>query len=291
VSAALPAFIDPLVDRLIDLAFEEDLGASGDITTKSTVPRHTQGRAVVRAKEPLVLAGVDVFCRVFARLDPNVRLEVRKHDGDRLVAGDEVIIATGPAWSLLVGERPALNFMMRLSGIATLTAQMNDALKSTSCRVIDTRKTTPGWRSLEKAAVRAGGGKNHRVGLFDGILVKDNHLEAAGGVKAAIDGARAGAHHLVKIEVECATIAQVHECLLHGADGVLLDNMDNTTMAEAVRIIRAHPVHGRMIIEASGNMSLERLPGVAATGVDVISMGALTHQARSVDLSMKLKLV
>ena len=286
----LPAFSDPLVDRLIDLAFEEDLGAGGDITTRTTVPRETMGTATVRAKETLTLAGVDVFCRVFSRLDPGVQLDVKRHDGDLLHKGDEVIVARGPAWSLLVGERPALNFMMRLSGIATLTRQMVGAVKGTGANVVDTRKTTPGWRSLEKAAVRAGGGRNHRVGLFDGILIKDNHLEAAGGVKNAVMGARAGGHHLVKIEVECSTLEQVTECLAVGVDGVLLDNMDNATMAEAVRRIRAHVDGRHVFIEASGNMSLERLPGVAKTGVDLISMGALTHQARSVDLSMKLKL-
>jgi hypothetical protein len=146
-----PAFIDPLVDRLIDLAFEEDLGAGGDITTRTTVPQTTRGKATVRAKEPLVLAGVDVFCRVFARLDPAVSLTVLKYDGQLLNKGDEVIIAEGPAWSLLIGERPALNFMMRLSGIATLTRQMVDAVAGTSANVVDTRKTTPGWRSLEKS--------------------------------------------------------------------------------------------------------------------------------------------
>lgn len=286
-----PAFIDPLVDRLIDLAFEEDLGAGGDITTRTTVPLTTQAVATVRAKERLTLAGVDVFCRVFARLDPQVQLEVKRADGDLLERGDDVIVARGPAWSLLVGERPALNFMMRLSGIATLTRQMVDAVKGTGAHVVDTRKTTPGWRSLEKAAVRAGGGRNHRIGLFDGILIKDNHLEAAGGVNNAVAGARAGGHHLVKIEVECATLAQVEECLAVGVDGVLLDNMDNDTMGEAVRRIRAHVDGRHVFIEASGNMSLERLPGVAHTGVDLISMGALTHQARSVDLSMKLKLL
>lgn len=288
--ATRPAWTDPLIDRLIDLAFEEDLGAGGDITTRTTVPPSTRGVATVRAKESLVLAGVDVFCRVFERLDPRVELEVLRSDGDHLVKGDNVIIARGLASSLLIGERPALNFMMRLSGIATLTATMMKAVAGTSASVVDTRKTTPGWRSLEKAAVRAGGGKNHRVGLFDGILIKDNHLEAAGGVRAAVAGARACGHHLVKVEVECATLAQVDECLAVGVDGVLLDNMDNATMTEAVQRIRAHS--GRqVVIEASGNMTLERLPGVAATGVDLISMGALTHQAQSVDLSMKLKLL
>jgi nicotinate-nucleotide pyrophosphorylase (carboxylating) len=289
-AVTVPAFVDPLVDRLIDLAFEEDLGAGGDVTTRATVPRETMATATVRAKEPLVLAGVDVFCRVFSRLDPGVVLDVRQSDGERLGPGDVVAVARGPAWSLLVGERPALNFLMRLSGVATLTRQMVDAVGSTSTSIVDTRKTTPGWRSLEKAAVRAGGGRNHRAGLCDGILIKDNHLEAAGGVTNAVAGARAHGHHLVKIEVECATLAQVDECLVVGVDGILLDNMDNETMREAVSRIRSHEGGRHIFIEASGNMSLERLAGVAATGVDLISMGALTHQARSVDLSMKLKL-
>jgi nicotinate-nucleotide pyrophosphorylase (carboxylating) len=286
---------DPHLDRLIDLAFEEDLAGAGDVTTRATVPPGTRGVATVRAKERLVLAGVDVFVRVFARLDPSVQLELHHKDGDVVDRGTAVITATGSAHSLLVGERPALNFLMRLSGIATLTAQMVAAVDKTATRVVDTRKTTPGWRQIEKAAVRAGGGGNHRTGLFDGVLIKDNHIEAAGGIRAAVERARAGAHHLLKIEVECATLTQVDECLALGVEGLMLDNMDEPTMAEAVRRVRSHPsqlVTGalRIMIEASGNMTLERLPKVAATGVDLISMGALTHQARSVDLSMKLKL-
>jgi nicotinate-nucleotide pyrophosphorylase (carboxylating) len=288
--------IDPLLDRLIDLAFEEDLAGAGDITTRSTVRPGTRAVATMRAKEPLVLAGVDVFARVFARLDPTVQLEILHRDGATLAKGTPVIRASGDAHSLLIGERPALNFVMRLSGIATLTARMVDAVRGTSARIVDTRKTTPGWRHLEKAAVRAGGGHNHRAGLFDGILIKDNHLEAAGGVAAAVAGARTHGHHLLKIEVECATLAQVDECLAIGVDGLLLDNMDEPTMAEAVRRVRAHPSQQapgalRILLEASGNMTLERLPKVAATGVDIISMGALTHQARSMDLSMKLQLL
>lgn len=288
--------IDPLLDRLIDLAFEEDLAGAGDVTTRATIAPGTRAVATVRAKERLVLAGVDVFTRVFARLDPSVQLEVLHADGAVLDKGTHVIRASGDAHSLLVGERPALNFLMRLSGIATLTAQMVAAVQGTGARVVDTRKTTPGWRHIEKAAVRAGGGHNHRAGLFDGVLIKDNHLEAAGGVKAAVLRARAHAHHLLRIEVECATLAQVDECLALGVDGMLLDNMDEPTMAEAVRRVRAHPSQQaagalRVLLEASGNMTLERLPKVAATGVDIISMGALTHQARSVDLSMKLQLL
>ncbi len=283
--------IDPLLDRLIDLAFEEDLAANGDVTTRATVAATTRAIGTVRAKEALTLAGVDVFCRVFERLDPGVQLIVLHRDGETVAKGTEVITATGLASSLLIGERPGLNFLMRLSGIASLTRQMVAAVAGTSARVVDTRKTTPGWRSIEKAAVRAGGGHNHRTGLFDGVLIKDNHLEAAGGVKNAVAGARAHAHHLLKIEVEASTLAQVDECLAVGVDGILLDNMDNALLAESVRRVRAHPDGKRIFLEASGNMTLERLPSVAATGVDLISMGALTHQARSMDLSMKLKLV
>jgi nicotinate-nucleotide pyrophosphorylase (carboxylating) len=287
--------IDPHLDRLIDLAFEEDLGANGDVTTRSTVGRTARAVGTVRAKQELTLAGVDVFARVFERLDPTVQFDIRHRDGEPVPKGAEVLIVEGLAHSLLIGERPALNFLMRLSGIATLTRAMTAAVEGTPCRVVDTRKTTPGWRGIEKAAVRAGGGHNHRTGLFDGVLIKDNHLEAAGGVKNAVTSARANAHHLLKIEVECGSLAQVDECLAVGVDGLLLDNMDNATLAEAVKRVRSHPSQqaggARIFLEASGNMTLERLPSVAATGVDLISMGALTHQAQSVDLSMKLKLL
>jgi nicotinate-nucleotide pyrophosphorylase (carboxylating) len=283
---------DPLLDRLIDLALEEDLGSSGDVTTQSTVADTTMATAIVRAKEDLVLAGVQVFRRVFARVDPSVVIELLHQDGERLVKGTEAIRVRGRAHSLLIGERPGLNFLMRLSGIATLTHDMTQTLPGTTTKLVDTRKTTPGWRSIEKAAVRAGGGHNHRAGLHDGVLIKDNHIEAAGGIRAAVERARAQVHHLLKIEVECGVHAQVLEALSLGVDGIMLDNMSNEHMSAAVQAIRNHEKagHGRVFVEASGNMSKERLAGVAACGVDLISMGALTHQARSVDLSMKLKL-
>ena len=280
------------LDRLIALAFDEDLGAAGDVTTQATVLASTRGEALVRAKEPLVLFGVDVFRRVFTLLDPSVTIHVDVADGAAVAKGTVVIRASGAARSLLVGERPALNFLMRLSGIATQARAIQNVLAGTSTKVIDTRKTTPGWRAIEKAAVRAGGASSHRMGLFDGVLIKDNHIEAAGGITAAVERARAHAHHLLKIEVEAGSLAQVDECLAVGVDAILLDNMDNATLKSAVDRVRAHPAGGkRVILEASGNMTIERLPQVAATGVDLISMGALTHQARSVDLSMKLKLV
>ena len=285
--------MDPLLDRLIDLALEEDLGAAGDVTSLATVPAAARAEALVRAKEPLVLAGVAVFRRVFERVDPSTRVELIAEDGAQVAPGATVIRVTGGARSLLLGERPALNFLMRLSGIATLAAQMAAAVQGSGARVIDTRKTTPGWRALEKAAVRAGGCAGHRMGLSDGVLIKDNHLEAAGGVARAVAGARAHAHHLMKIEVEVANLEQLDECLALGVEAVLLDNMDDALLAAAVQKIRAHELRTqrKVIVEASGNMTLERLPRVAATGVDLISMGALTHQARSVDLSMKLKLL
>ncbi len=281
------------LDRLIDLAFDEDLGPSGDVTTLACVRPDAQAEAFVRAKETLVLFGVDVFRRVFARLDPEVVIEAHQRDGDEVDSGTVVITARGRARSLLVGERPALNFLMRLSGIATQARAVSKVLQGTATRVVDTRKTTPGWRALEKAAVQAGGAGSHRMGLFDGVLIKDNHIEAAGGIAAAASRARAHVHHLLKIEIEAGSLAQVDECLAAGADAVLLDNMDDALLAQSVARIRAHEksTGRRVIVEASGNMTVERLPRVAAAGVDLVSMGALTHQAKSVDLSMKLKLL
>ncbi len=281
------------LDRLIDLAFDEDLAASGDITTLACVPANARAVGRVKAKQDLVLSGVEVFARVFERLDPTVAVDVLCTDGAHITNGSLVITATGRAHSLLVGERPALNFLMRLSGIATQARALSSMLNGTGTRVIDTRKTTPGWRALEKAAVRHGGGHGHRMGLFDGILIKDNHIEAAGGIEAAVLRARDYAHHLVKIEVEAGSLAQVDTCLALDVQAILLDNMDDTTLAEAVKRTRAYQQRtGRTVtLEASGNMTAERLARVAATGVDLISMGALTHQATSVDLSMKIQLL
>ena len=285
--------MDAHLDRLIDLAFDEDLGPSGDITTQATVLPEMRGEASVKAKEKLVLCGVGVFVRVFERLDPTVELELLAKDGDEIESGTFVIKARGRAHSLLIGERPALNFLMRLSGIATQSRAFSRALAGTSTRVVDTRKTTPGWRAIEKHAVKVGGGGNHRMGLFDGVLIKDNHIEAAGGIRAAVERARKHGHHLVKVEVEAGSLQQVDECLAVDADAILLDNMDDALLTASVQKIRAHEKStGRKVtVEASGNMTLARLPSVGRTGVDIVSMGALTHQARSVDLSMKLKLV
>lgn len=282
----------PHLDRLIELALEEDV-AGGDITTCATVDAHIQAEASVVAKEDLVVAGLVPFQRVFERLDPTLEIRAELRDGDRAKAGDTVMRLSGNARNLLVGERPALNFLMRLSGIATLTRRMSLTLAEfPNTRLIDTRKTTPGWRTLEKEAVLAGGGRNHRAGLFDGILIKDNHIAAAGGIRAAVEKARAHAHHLLKVEVETTNLEEVAQALEAGAEVLMLDNMDDTLLAEAVEQVRAHEAKTRqkVVLEASGNMHLERLPKIGALGIDLVSVGALTHGARSVDLSMKLRL-
>ena len=282
----------PFLDRLIDLALEEDL-AGGDVTTLATVDPGTRATAEVVAKEPMVVSGLVPFVRVFARIDPTIEIEPLVNEGAEVESGDVVVRLSGDARSLLVGERPALNFLMRLSGVATLTHAMANALREhPHTRLVDTRKTTPGWRQLEKAAVRAGGGANHRAGLFDGVLIKDNHIAAAGGIQQAVARAQKAAHHLLKIEVETTTLDEVQQALEAGADVLLFDNMDNALLAKAVAKVRDHEkTTGRkVVLEASGNMTIDRLPKVAALGIDLVSVGALTHGARSVDLSMRLKL-
>ncbi len=269
-------------ERLVDLALEEDL-LLGDATSEATIDATTTGAARFLAKEGLVLAGTAVAVRVFERLGAACRFEVE--DGARLEAGAWFGRAEGPIRALLAAERTALNFLQRLSGVATATRRCVEALEAGGgrTRLLDTRKTTPGWRLLEKAAVRAGGGTNHRVSLGDGILIKDNHVAACGGVAEAVRRAKARAGLMLRIEVEVVDLPGLEAALAAGADIVLLDNMDDAAMAEAVR--RAA---GRVKLEASGNMTLDRLPRVAATGVDFVSMGAITHSARSVDISLEL---
>jgi nicotinate-nucleotide pyrophosphorylase (carboxylating) len=270
------------VERLIELAIEEDL-LLGDVTSEATIDAAAAGEGRFLAKEDLVLAGTAVACRVFERLGADCRFD--RPDGARAARGDLVGTARGPVRALLGAERTALNFLQRLSGVATATRRCVDALAQGGgrTRLLDTRKTTPGWRMLEKAAVRAGGGKNHRTSLGDGILVKDNHVAACGGVAEAVRRARASAGTLLRVEVEVVDLPGLDAAVAAGADVVLLDNMDDGAIAEAVR--RAA---GRVLLEASGNMTLERLPRVAATGVDFVSMGAITHSARAVDLSFEL---
>jgi nicotinate-nucleotide pyrophosphorylase (carboxylating) len=277
----MPA-LPPAVERLVDLALEEDL-ALGDATSEATIDAAARGEGRFLAKEDLVIAGTAVAARVFERLGAECRFDLL--DGARAAKGTFVGKAEGPMRALLAAERTALNFLQRLSGIATATRRCVEALAAggAKTRLLDTRKTTPGWRRLEKEAVRAGGGQNHRFALGDGILVKDNHVAACGGVGEAVRRARSRARATLKIEVEVVDLAGLEEAIAAGADIVLLDNMDDAAMAEAV--LRAA---GRVKLEASGNMTLERLPRVAATGVDFVSMGAITHGARAVDVSFEV---
>lgn len=280
----------PHLDRLIDLALDEDLIA-GDVTSETTIPAGTTATAYVVAKAPLVVAGLDAFTRVFTRLESGVVIDVLVQDGDAVTPGTKVLRLSGDARAMLMGERVALNFLGRLSGIATGARVMAEAVAGTNTQVVDTRKTTPGLRMLEKAAVRAGGAHSHRTALFDGVLIKENHIMAAGGIAEAVQRARAGVHHLLRIEVETTTLDEVDQALAAGADGVMFDNMDNAMIADALKRVDAVRATGRPVFtEASGNMTLERLPGVAALGVDIISMGALTHSAVVADLSMRITL-
>jgi nicotinate-nucleotide pyrophosphorylase (carboxylating) len=269
-------------ERLVDLALEEDL-LLGDATSDATIDPASRGEGRFLVKEDLVLAGTAVAVRVFERLGAECRFE--REDGARAARGDVVGTATGPVRALLAAERTALNFLQHLSGVATATRRCVEALAAGGARtrLLDTRKTTPGWRMLEKAAVRAGGGKNHRFALGDGILIKDNHVAACGGVAEAVRRARARSGAMLKIEVEVVDLDGLDAAIAAGAELVLLDNMDDATMAEA-----AQRASGRVLLEASGNMTLERLPRLAAAGVDFVSMGAITHSARAVDISFEL---
>lgn len=272
------------IDRFLLDALAEDIG-TGDITTLSVVEPDRTATGVYRAKESGILCGIDICARIFALLDPSVEMTKYFKDGDRIEKGDIIAKVSGRAVSLLSGERTGLNIMQRLSGIATRTAQAVAAVAGTGAQIADTRKTTPGLRVLEKYAVRVGGGSNHRFNLADGILIKDNHIVAAGSISEAVAKARKNAPHTLKIEVEVETLAQLREALEAGADIIMLDNMSNDLMAEAVKI-----VGGRALTEASGNMGERDLTAVAATGVDIISIGALTHSVKSLDISLKFTL-
>jgi nicotinate-nucleotide pyrophosphorylase (carboxylating) len=272
----------PHLDRLIDLALEEDIGP-GDVTTQALIPPELQGEAQIRAKETLVVAGLPVAGRVFHKLDAEIVFAAAVDDGQEVAKGQVLARLTGPVASILTGERVALNFLQRLSGIATFTRQMVAQVGGSTAALVDTRKTTPGWRVLEKYAVRLGGGRNHRLGLYDGVLIKNNHLTAVGSISEAVRQARARAHNLLKIEVEVTDLEGLEEALNAGADLILLDNMDDATLRQAVELTR-----GRARLEASGSMTKERLTKVAATGVNFISMGALTHSAPAVDIHLRL---
>ena len=271
---------------LITQALEED-GAFADITTLSTVPEDQWSEARILARKPGVVAGIAVACEVFRQVDERIQIQQLVDDGAAVQANQDLLLLKGPARSLLSAERVALNFLGRLSGIATLTAQCVQALEGSQARILDTRKTTPGLRTLEKRAVQLGGGQNHRFGLSDGVLIKDNHIKAAGGIAEAVAAARHYAPHLLKIEVECEVLDEVHTAIAAGADVILLDNMTLEQMRQAVAVIREECP--RVLIEASGDIGtdVERLAAVAATGVDFISLGALTHSAPNFNISLE----
>jgi nicotinate-nucleotide pyrophosphorylase (carboxylating) len=266
---------------LVRRALEEDVG-SGDVTTLATVDAAARARGVFLVKEPCVLAGLDVAAETFRQVDASVAVARRRLDGERCAPGDEIAIVTGPARALLIGERTALNFLQRLSGIATRTRRFVDAAGG-RITVLDTRKTTPTFRRLEKYAVAAGGGTNHRAGLYDAILIKDNHVRLAGGVEAAVARARAGSPTL-SVEVEAQSLDDVDQALAAGAEIILADNMGIADVREVVRRAK-----GRAKVEVSGGVTLERLPELAATGADYVSVGGLTHSAPAVDISFEIE--
>jgi nicotinate-nucleotide pyrophosphorylase (carboxylating) len=268
------------IDRIIQTALQEDIG-SGDITTLSTVPKGTPAQAELVAKEDFYLSGIEVAQRVFTLLDASVAFDALREDGGLVKRGEVIAWIKGDAHTLLQGERVALNLLQRMSGIATHTAAFVAAVADTEAIVVDTRKTMPGLRVLDKYSVRMGGGQNHRTSLYDGVLIKENHITAAGGIAAAVAGAKKRAPHTLKIEVETENMADVREALDAGADIIMLDNMDLATMREAVELI-----DGRAIAEASGGVNLETVTDIAKTGVNLISVGALTHSSPAVDISM-----
>ncbi|WJR80154.1 carboxylating nicotinate-nucleotide diphosphorylase [Bradyrhizobium sp. NP1] len=280
------AFLSPLaIDQAVARALDEDLGRAGDITSTATIPETTQARAVMVARQTGIIAGLPLAVATFRKLSGDIGIEAHVRDGARVAAGTRVLTLAGPARSMLSGERTALNFVGRLSGIATLTADHVQRTEGSSLRICDTRKTTPGLRALEKYAVRCGGGFNHRFGLDDAVLIKDNHIAVAGGVRTVLERARAHVGHLVKIEIEVDTLDQLRDVLDAGlADVVLLDNMNVATLAEAARLAK-----GRVVLEASGGITLGTIAEIATTGVDYVSAGALTHSAGNFDIALDIE--
>ena len=272
------------IDQFVRMALVEDLGARGDVTSKATIPAAGRIQAQIMTKQPGVIAGVEIVAAVYRQIDPTVSVLTRVRDGDHVGAGHGICDVSGAGRSVLTGERVALNFLQRLSGIATLTAKYVAAVAGTKAVILDTRKTTPGWRLLEKYAVRMGGGANHRMGLYDMVLIKDNHIDAAGGITAAVAAVRIDPDARdLPIEIEVRSTVELRTALACNVDRILLDNMTLAELNASVKLTA-----GRVPLEASGNMSLERVRDVAETGVDFISVGALTHSAPALDLSMRL---
>jgi len=271
------------IQHLIKIALEEDIGP-GDITTENLIDKNLKGIGEVVAKEPLVIAGLDVARQVFEQLDPDVSFSPNFKDGDFIEKGKIVLEVEGKLRVLLMGERTALNFLQHLSGIATYVRSYMDSIANKNVRLVDTRKTTPGLRGLEKYAVRVGGAHNHRMGLYDGVLIKDNHIAVCGSIKKAIESIKDKLSHLVKIEVEVSDLDSIKQALEAGADVIMLDNMDIDQIKEAIEFI-----NGKSVVEISGGVTIDSLNQLADTGVDIISAGALTHSARSVDISMRIR--
>ena len=277
-----PSPVPPImIEPPVRAALLEDLGRAGDLTTDAIVPPHAMARCVLSARQSGVVAGLDFAAVAFRLIDPRIELSVSRPDGSRLKPGDEIATVTGPARGILTAERVALNFLCHLSGVASATRGIVDAIEGTKAQVCCTRKTMPGLRFAQKYAVRVGGGSNHRFGLDDAVLIKDNHVALAGGVRPAVERARSGVGHLVKIELEVDTLAQLEEALSLNVDAVLLDNMGPNMLGEAVTM-----VNGRAITEASGRIRPETAPAIAASGVDLLSVGWLTHSATVLDVGL-----
>src|ERR1700692_330999 len=281
------AFLSPLaIDEAVQRALDEDFGRAGDITSIATIPETTMAHAILVARQAGVIAGLPLAAASFRKLSPDINTQPHCRDGASVAAGVHVLTISGPARAVLAGERTALNFVGRLSGVATLTSEYVRHTAGTKLRICCTRKTTPGLRALEKYAVRCGGGFNHRFGLDDAILIKDNHIAVAGGIRAVLERAHGAAGHLVKIEIEVDTLDQLREVLAVGkADAVLLDNMDTATLRQAVALVA-----GRLTLEASGGITLDTIAAIAATGVDYASSGWITHSAPNLDVALDIEM-
>lgn len=271
-----------LIDKIIEQALLEDIW-TGDITSESIIPYDLKAKGIIKTSDEGVVAGLDIVLLVFKKLDSEICFQSKTKDGNKILPGEILAKITGPAQTILKGERVALNFLQRMSGIATITSKFCQEVKAFPVRIVDTRKTTPGLRILEKYSVRMGGGYNHRVGLYDAVLIKDNHIVVAGGIRSAVNSVRKQISHTVKIEVEVENLSQLQEALKMKTDIIMLDNMDLENMKKAVKMAR-----GKALIEASGGITLEKVRKIAQTGVNLISIGTLTHSVKSLDISMEI---